>query len=110
MNLVNKIYKITENFPQKETFGLLSQMRRSAVSIPSNIAEGSSRKSILEFIRFLNISYGSVAELETQVTIAKNQTFLTEKIENQVLEMTAEITKILSGLINSLEKKLNSKL
>ena len=67
IKLVEEIYKITSSFPAEEKFGLISQMRRSAISIPSNIAEGAARSSSKEFINFLHISQGSVAELETQI-------------------------------------------
>jgi len=69
---VSQIYVITRKFPEEEKFGLVSQMRRAAVSIPSNIAEGASRKSDKEFLRFLHISLGSVSELDTQLIISKN--------------------------------------
>lgn len=72
MELVDEIYKLTKTFPSEEKFGLTSQMRRCAVSIPSNIAEGYKRKSIGEYLRFLNIADASAAELETQLLIAKN--------------------------------------
>lgn len=71
IDLVEEIYHITDNFPKEEKYGLISQMRRSAVSIPSNIAEGAGRKSSREFLRFLEISSGSLCELETQLIIAK---------------------------------------
>lgn len=72
MELVDEIYKLTKTFPSEEKFGLTSQMRRCAVSIPSNIAEGYKRKSIGEYLRFLNIADASAAELETQLLVAKN--------------------------------------
>ena len=70
MDLVSNIYKITESFPNKEIYGLTNQIRRSAVSVPSNIAEGAARSSKKEFIQFLYIALGSLAELETQMIIA----------------------------------------
>jgi len=69
LNLVEDIYKLTEDFPSSENFGLTSQLRRAAVSLPSNVAEGSSRGSTKDFIRFLNIASGSLSEIETQLVI-----------------------------------------
>ena len=85
MDLVEFVYKFTEGFPKNETYGLTSQMRRATVSIPSNIAEGSRRNGKKEFKHFLAIAYGSGAELETQIMIAKRLNFVNsaeyEKIE-----------------------------
>ena len=78
LNYVTKIYKITANFPADEKFGLVSQMRRAAVSIPSNIAEGAARNSKKEFINFLHIAQGSTAEFETQILISRNLNFVTQ--------------------------------
>lgn len=78
MDLVEDIYRITRDFPDEERFGLVQQMRRCAVSIPSNIAEGAGRSSSREFLRFLSIAIGSLAELETQVEIAKRIGYLSE--------------------------------
>jgi four helix bundle protein len=75
MDLVDALYDVTASFPENERFNLTSQMRRSAVSIPSNIAEGSKRRSNKEFRQFLHIAYGSGAELETQIKIAKRRHF-----------------------------------
>ena len=77
--LVNDIYDLTKKFPKEEQFGLTNQIRRSAVSVPSNIAEGSARESAKETIRFLYIALGSLAELETQLIIAKETGFLTDR-------------------------------
>jgi four helix bundle protein len=71
MTLAKEVYRLTKNFPKEETFGLVSQMRRAAVSIPSNIAEGAARNSNKEFIQFLHVSLGSLAELETQLLLSK---------------------------------------
>ena len=84
IELVEKIYKITNSFPESEKFGLISQMQRSAVSHPSNIAEGAARNSIKEYIRFLYISLGSLAELETQIIIAERLGYIEDSdiVEN----------------------------
>lgn len=81
MDLVVQIYRITESFPGADKFGLVSQIRRASISIPSNIAEGAARKSKKEFIRFLYISLGSASELETQLEIANRLEFITDTKE-----------------------------
>ncbi|MFA6128341.1 MAG: four helix bundle protein [Bacteroidales bacterium] len=97
MNLVIKIYRITGNFPSEEKFGLSQQMRRAAVSIPSNIAEGASRKSSNEFVQFLHISLGSLAELETQMIISQRLGFATDNLEE--FNICERIRQMLLGLI-----------
>jgi four helix bundle protein len=103
MDLVETIYKLTQTFPDSEKFGLTSQMRRSAVSIPSNIAEGSTRKGDKELIHFLHIVLGSLSELDTQYTIAVRINYISreENIENQI----NDVKKLLLGFRNYLERK-----
>jgi four helix bundle protein len=91
VNLVTDIYKITSKFPKEELYGLTSQIRRSSVSIPSNIAEGAARKSDKEFIQFLHIALGSCMELETQIIISKNLTFVSD---SEIGETYKKITSI----------------
>jgi len=105
MDLVTEIYKITATFPSEERFGLSSQARRAAVSIPSNIAEGHGRKSTGAFINHLSIAYGSLVELETQIQIAAKLNFLSQDDPSRLLTMTDEIGKMLTGLKNSLSEK-----
>lgn len=93
-----KVYEITDTFPDKEKFGLISQLRRAVVSIPSNIAEGSSRKTEPDFARFLEIAQGSSFELETQLIIAKEINYINDQ---QLLELLSELT-ILQKQINQL--------
>ncbi len=96
--LVKKVYALTQTFPKDEMFGLISQMRRCAVSIPSNIAEGHGRGSEKELVRFLEIALGSTAELETQLIISKELGFVTvEDFETLIREIN-EIVKMLSAL------------
>lgn len=82
--MVTLVYEISKSFPKEETFGITSQMRRAAISIPSNIAEGASRQSNKEYIQFLYIALGSVMELETQLVITYNLGYLNEK-KNSIL-------------------------
>jgi len=102
IELVKKIYKLTEGFPKHELYGLSSQMRRSAVSIPSNIAEGFRRYYNNEYRQFLYVSLGSCAELETQITIAKELNYASEDTESELLEMLDHICRMISNLLKKL--------
>lgn len=103
MELVVKIYKLTENFPKDEMFGLTSQIRRCAVSIPSNIAEGCGRFSNKETLRFTSIALGSLAELETQILIATELNFV-NNTEN-ITDIIKKVNALLIGLKKYLENK-----
>ena len=103
MDFVTKIYKQTYTWPKEEVYGLTSQVRRSAVSIPSNIAEGYGRESLKEFPRFLNIAISSLFELQTQIEISKNLRYLGEKKYDILYESSREIERMLSSLIRSLK-------
>ncbi len=104
--LVKTIYDLTSKFPREETFGLTAQMRRAAVSVPSNIAEGAARSSKKEFGHFLAIARGSLSELETQLEIAKQLGYL---VDEQTTEQHVDkIFALLSGLIRSNKAKLSS--
>jgi len=105
MDLVNAVYDATESFPKKEVYSLTDQIRRAAVSIPSNIAEGQAHYSNREFLHFLRHSRGSLAELETQVLIAQRRSYLRESQAAELLKQADEVGRILSGLINSLKEK-----
>lgn len=94
MDLVTDVYKYSTSLPDDQKYGLTSQLLRSAVSIPSNIAEGSGRNSDKEFVRFLNISNGSCCELETQILIARNIQFLPEGIAKDLLNQLKEVQKM----------------
>ncbi len=96
------IYKMTEHFPSRELYGIVSQMRRAAVSIPSNIAEGRRRGTDPDFRHFLRTSHGSLAELETQLLISKELSFLNAKEYEAVLLRTSEVSKMLRAMIKAL--------
>ena len=100
--LADLVYSQTRNFPNEERFGLTNQMRRAAISISSNIAEGSSRMSQADFSRFIEIAAGSVFEVTSQAFIAKKQRFLSEDGFQSVYEATEELSRMLSGLRRSL--------
>ncbi len=99
--LVKSVYALTQSFPQEEMFGLISQMRRCAVSIPSNIAEGHGRGSEKELVRFLEIALGSAAELETQLIIAKELNFVVAEDFETIISEVNEVVKMLSALNRS---------
>lgn len=101
--LSEKIYKLTEQFPKTETFGITSQMRRSAVSIPSNIAEGKYRGTRKDFAQFLRIARGSAAELETQLLISKKLYSLKQTEIDEIENLIEEVSKILSTMIKNLQ-------
>lgn len=103
IEFVKDIYIITETFPQPEKFGIVSQMRRAAVSIPSNIAEGNARSSAKESARFIDVSIGSIAELETQLIISKELNFL-DNI-NDLLERLKQINAMAIGLRKYFDKE-----
>lgn len=104
MHLVTDIYKITDNFPKSELFGIISQMRRCVISIPSNIAEGVVKHSDKETLRFLDMSIGSLAELDTQVLIAQNLGFILD-IED-IISQISKVQALLKGLIKYYQKQL----
>ena len=104
MSLVSGIYEITRSFPQEEKYGLTSQIRRASISIPSNIAEGASRKSTKEFIQFLYISNGSLSELETQIELAERLGLIDNT--DDIFDKIKPLRKMLINLIHSLKKKI----
>ena len=104
MNLVTAVYRATAGFPKEEQFGLTSQLRRAAVSIPSNIAEGQGRLSEKEFCYFLGQARGSLMEVETQLQIAQNLGYLESEGTDALLKACAEAGRILNGLLASIAK------
>lgn len=103
MSLVTEVYIYTRQFPKEEIYGLTSQIKRAAVSIPSNIAEGHGRDSTKEYIHFLSIAYGSLMEVETQIQIAVNLNFMQSVEANKTFHDMAEIGRMLNGLSRSLK-------
>lgn len=103
MELVTAIYKATSQFPEEEKYGLTSQLRRSSVSIPSNISEGFGRNSQGDFKRFVNISMGSLFELQTQIEVAKNLEFIPEEAFEKLYNDTREIERMMSSFIRTLK-------
>jgi four helix bundle protein len=101
MLLAKRVYKLTEPFPGDERFGLVSQMRRSAVSVPANVAEGHARNTTAEMIRFSGIALGSVAEIETQLLLAADFGFADADDVDDILKLTDEIGRMLHSLIRS---------
>ncbi|MFA5358607.1 MAG: four helix bundle protein [Patescibacteria group bacterium] len=106
IRLTVEVYKLTESFPKNELFGLTSQMRRAAVSIVSNIAEGYERRSQREFLRFLLISFGSAAELETQMIIAKSLKYSNQKAFVESEQLLSETSKITFAFIKKIKLRL----
>ena len=102
--LALSVYRVTKDFPKEERYGLTSQMRRSAVSVASNIVEGSARNSHADYLRFLDIAYGSVCELEYQISLAKRLDYLKEDVTDLLTSQCNETARVLNGLINSLRK------
>lgn len=106
MELVCKLYEVTKNYPKSEQYGLVSQIRRAAISVLANISEGAARQSTKEFIQFLSISRGSLSELESEVLISERLGYLKKELCILLVEKIAIVGKQLSGLIRSLRKKL----
>lgn len=100
MDLVREVYRCTRSFPREEMFGLSSQMRRAAVSVPSNIAEGKGWYSKKELIQFLYKARGSLLELETQIIIARDLDYMNDATTRSLSAATLEVNRILNGLIN----------
>ncbi len=105
MDLVVLCYKIAETFPKDEIYGLTSQLRRSVVSIPANIAEGHGREGLGEYIHFLGIAQGSLRETETHLLIANRLSFLDRNFLTQALNLSEEIGKMLGSLLRGLKAK-----
>ena|SRR6185369_1921717 len=103
MQLTKDVYAVTKNFPSDERFGLISQLRRAAVSIPSNIAEGQARYSQREFLRFLSNARGSLAEVETQLLLSTELGYVPESEMQKLTRKTAEVGRLLNGLYSAIQ-------
>jgi four helix bundle protein len=106
IKLVGWVYKITQQFPSEEKFGLVSQMRRSAVSVPSNIAEGFARWGNKEYRHFLYVSLGSCAELNTQLVISHNLGYIGENEQNELVDEIDQISKMITALVKKIDETL----
>ena len=107
MDLTTMVYDALKTFPPKEEYGLSSQMRRSSVSIPSNIAEGYGRNSTLDYCRFLQIALGSAYELETQVELARRLDYVDNDTANKLATQLTEVGRMLNSLINKIKPDKN---
>ena len=105
MKLARLCYDKTTRFPARETYGLASQIRRAAVSVPSNIAEGHSRRTRQAFLNHLSIALGSQSELETQIELSRDLGFLSEESAKEILQVAEQVGRKLHALIRSLEEK-----
>ena len=106
MRLAREAYELTGKFPREELYGLTNQIRRSAVSAPSNIAEGAARAGTKEFLHYLNIARASLSELETQILLARDLGFTDDKSFSSISETLDHAFGVLGGLINSLKKRI----
>lgn len=102
LDFVEEIYRITDSFPSEERYGLSSQMRRAAVSIVSNIAEGASRSSEIDFARFIEMSVGSTFEIETQIIVAVRLSYIEQKVADMLIDSLKNIQKILNSLLTKI--------
>ena len=107
LDIVTRVYRLTKQFPQQETFALTNQLQRAAISIPSNIAEGMGRFSIKERIHFLEIANGSITETMCQLEIANLLSYISDEELKKNEETMVSISRLLSGLRKSLEEKMN---
>ncbi len=108
MELVELVYSETKKFPREEVYALTSQLRRAAVSVPSNIAEGQGRTSSREFLNFLSMAYGSLREIETQIIIAERLGYMSEGKARSILELSGEVGRLINGLSSSLKRRTDT--
>lgn len=108
LELAVDIHRLTENFPRHERFGIVAQLRRAAVSIPSNIAEGAARRTTRDFIAFLHIARGSLAELETQLLFAEQAAYVTPAALEKVMRLAHEVGRMINGMLRGLQRRLGT--
>jgi len=106
VTMVTEVYRATQPFPREETYGLTSQLRRSAVSVASNIAEGQGRISKAEFRQFLGMARGSLIEMETQIVIASNLGYISHEIADRLAAKSGEVSRLPHGLMQSLQPRV----
>ena len=106
MDLVEDVYKLTKHFPREELYALTSQIRRAAVSVQSNIAEGQGRRTTSDFLRHLSIAYGSLREVETQAMIAQRLKYVAGANVKSVIDRVGDVGRLLNGLMSALEKRI----
>lgn len=106
MDLVDAVYEGSVTFPRHEIYGLTAQLRRAAVSIPSNIAEGHGRGRPREYLHHLSIAKGSLMEVETQVAIARRRAYLTAEVEATILVHSSEVGRMVAGLVKALNRRI----
>jgi four helix bundle protein len=104
IDLTVDIYKLSERFPRSEVYGLTGQMRRAAVSVPSNIAEGAARQTRKEFVNYLHMAQGSLSELDTHLVIANRLEYIVKETHEEIENKIETISKMLTGLIKSLKR------
>ena len=108
MDLAERVYLITDSFPKSEIYGLTSQIRRCAVSVPSNLAEGHGRNSAKEFLQFIAISFGSICELETQILLSHRLKYINSQDYDTVLALLIETSKTIRGLQKAIKERIES--
>jgi four helix bundle protein len=104
IEMVDLVYKFTSKWPQSEMYGLTAQIRRAAVSVPANIAEGQGRNGRKEFLHYLSIAHGSLCEVETMIIIANRQGFLDDQCRSEFLSCSREVGRLINGLYRSLSR------
>lgn len=107
ISFVKELYELTSNFPEEKKYNLVSQIRRAAVSIPANIAEGAARQTQKEFLQYLHVSSGSVSEIDTLLEICKELSFLPEKKQADLQEQLSRISAMLNGLIKKVKNDVS---
>ena len=108
MHLAEEIYRLTKQLPKEETYGLASQLRRAAVSVPSNIAEGYGREATAEYIRFLKIARGSLYEIETQLYLCKTLQYISQEDFSLSLSLISEVGRMLNTMLRRLHGQISA--